>query len=117
MTDGLQIAILIGVIAVAIVGMFLAFRYGYSYRRKVAEIKLGSAEEEAKRIIDNAKSKAVKDAEDINDIKLSTKINVQLITNNTHLTGNERMIMMKTREGIYEALDLAAVWLDDALDN
>ena len=59
----------------------------------------------------------VKEAEDINDIKLSTKINVQLITNNTHLTGNEIMIMMKTRDGIYEALDLAAVWLDDALDN
>ena len=59
----------------------------------------------------------VKEAEDINDIKLSTKINVQLITNNTHLTGNERMIRKKTREGIYEALDLAAVWLDDALDS
>ena len=59
----------------------------------------------------------VKETEDINDIKVSTKINVQLITNNTHLTGNERMIMMKTREGIYEALDLAAVWLDDALDS
>ena len=70
MTDGLQIAILIGVIAVAIVGMFLAFRYGYSYRRKVAEIKLGSAEEEAKRIIDNAKSKAVKDAENTKKEKL-----------------------------------------------
>ncbi len=70
MTDGLQIAILIGVIAVAVVGMFLAFRYGYSYRRKVAEIKLGSAEEEAKRIIDNAKSKAVKDAENTKKEKL-----------------------------------------------
>ena len=59
----------------------------------------------------------VKESEDINNIQVSTKVNVQLITNNTHLTGNERMIMMKTREGLYEALDLAAVWLDDALDN
>ena len=59
----------------------------------------------------------VKETEDFNDIKLSTKINVQLITNNTHLTGNERVIMMKTRDGIYEALDLAAVWLADALDS
>ncbi len=69
-TDGLQIAVLIGVVIVAIIGMFLAFRYGYSYRRKVAEIKINSAEEEAKRIIENAKSKAVKDAENTKKEKL-----------------------------------------------
>ena len=61
--DGIQIAVLVGVVVLAVVGMFLAFRYGYSYRKKVAEGKIGSAEEEAKKIIENAKSKAVKDAE------------------------------------------------------
>ena len=56
--------ILLGVVVViAVIGMFLAFRFGYSYRRKVAELKVGSAEEEAKKIIENAKSKAIKDAE------------------------------------------------------
>ena len=69
-TDGLQIAVLVGVVIVAIIGMFLTFRYGYSYRRKVAEIKINSAEEEAKRIIENAKSKAVKDAENTKKEKL-----------------------------------------------
>ncbi len=68
--DGLYIAIIVGVVLVAVVGMFLAFRYGYSYRRKVAEIKINSAEEEAKRIIENAKSKAVKDAENTKKEKL-----------------------------------------------
>ena len=68
--DGLYIAIIIGVVLVAVVGMFLAFRYGYSYRRKVAESKINSAEEEAKRIIENAKSKAVKDAENTKKEKL-----------------------------------------------
>ena len=43
------IAVVVGVVAAAI-----AFFCGISYRRKVAEQKLGSAEEEAKRII-NAK--------------------------------------------------------------
>ncbi|MBE7023156.1 MAG: ribonuclease Y [Ruminococcaceae bacterium] len=61
--DGIQIAVLVGVVVLAVVGVFLAFRYGYSYRKKVAEGKIGSAEEEAKKIIENAKSKAVKDAE------------------------------------------------------
>lgn len=68
--DGLEIAVLVGIVIVAVIGMFLAFRYGYSYRRKVAEIKINSAEEEAKRIIDNAKSKAVKDAENTKKEKL-----------------------------------------------
>ncbi len=62
--DGIQIAILLAVVViVALIGMFLAFRFGYSYRKKVAELKVGSAEEEAKKIIENAKVKAVKDAE------------------------------------------------------
>lgn len=61
--DGMQIAVILGIVVVAIIGMFLAFRFGYSYRRKVAEFKINSAEEEAKKIIEGAKSKAVKDAE------------------------------------------------------
>ena len=60
---GVQIAIIAAIVVVAVAGMFMAFRFGYSYRRKVAELKVGSAEEEAKKIIENAKSKAVKDAE------------------------------------------------------
>ncbi len=61
--DGLEIAILVGVVIIAIIGVFAAFRFGYSYRRKVAEVKIGSAEEEANRIIEKAKEKSVKDAE------------------------------------------------------
>ena len=60
--EGLEIAIIV-VVVLAIAGMFLAFKYGYSYRKKVAESKIGSAEEEAQKIINNAKNKALKDAE------------------------------------------------------
>ncbi len=68
--DGLQIALFAGIIIVALIASFMAFRFGYSYRRKVAEQKIGNAEEEAKRIIENAKSKAVKDAESSKKEKL-----------------------------------------------
>ncbi len=68
--DGMEIAILIGVVVLAIAGMFLAFRYGYSYRKKVAEVKIGSAEEEAQKIITDAKKKASRDAENTKKEKL-----------------------------------------------
>ncbi len=68
--DGIQIALFSGLVVFAIVGIFVAFRYGYSYRRKVAEMKINSAEEEAKRIIESAKSKAIKDAENTKKEKL-----------------------------------------------
>ena len=68
--DGLQIAVFLGIIIVALICVFAAFRFGYSYRRKVAEMKINSAEEEANRIIEGAKSKSVKDAENTKKEKL-----------------------------------------------
>lgn len=65
----LIITIIAAVVAV-IVAAFLAFKYGYSYRRKVAEMKIGSAEEEAQRVIDAAKKEAVKNAENAKKEKL-----------------------------------------------
>ena len=60
--DGLLIALIV-LAVVAVIGCFLAFKYGYSYRRKIAEFKIGSAEEEALKIVEGAKEKAVKSAE------------------------------------------------------
>ncbi len=57
-------------IVVAIVGMFLAFKYGYSYRKKFAELKIGSAEEEAKRILGEASSRSEKEAERVKKERL-----------------------------------------------
>ncbi|MEE1180796.1 MAG: Rnase Y domain-containing protein, partial [Treponema sp.] len=48
-----------------IVAGFAGFRTGYMYRKKDAENKIGSAEEEAKRILDGAEEKARKDADNI----------------------------------------------------
>ena len=55
--------IIIALIVVALGGSFAAFRYGYSYRKKFAELKIGSAEEEAARIIDSAIEESKKNAE------------------------------------------------------
>lgn len=57
-------------VVVAIAGMFLAFKYGYSYRKKIAESKIGSAEEEAKRILERAESESKKNASNIKKEKL-----------------------------------------------
>ncbi len=65
----LIIAIVAGVVLAVVVGV-LAFKYGYSYRRKVAELKIGSAEEEAQRVIQSAKKEAVKNAENAKKEKL-----------------------------------------------
>lgn len=61
---------MIAVIALGVAGAFLAFRYGYSYRKNFAEVKIGSAEEEAERILSDAETMAKKDAESIKKEKL-----------------------------------------------
>lgn len=57
-------------LAIAVIGCFLSFKYGYAYRRKIAEMKIGSAEEEAQRIVEEAKNEAVKNAESVKKEKL-----------------------------------------------
>ncbi len=63
------IAVIAGVLLAVVAGV-LAFKYGYSYRIKVAEMKIGSAEEEAKRVVDAAKKEAAKAAENAKKEKL-----------------------------------------------
>ncbi|MBQ2890272.1 MAG: ribonuclease Y [Clostridia bacterium] len=65
----LIISIVAGVVLAGVVGIS-AFKYGYSYRKKVAELKIGSAEEEAKRVIEGAKSEAIRNAENAKKEKL-----------------------------------------------
>ena len=63
--------IIIAVLAVvAVAGMFISFKYGYSYRKKFAELKIGSAEEEAKRILESATVESEKEADNIKKEKL-----------------------------------------------
>ena len=59
------ILILIAVIIIGVISAFMSFRYGYAYRKNFAELKIGSAEEEAERILNDAAAAAEKDAENI----------------------------------------------------
>ena len=48
------IIVTIALVITAIISTILAFRFGMAYRKKISEVEIGSAEEEAKRIIDEA---------------------------------------------------------------
>lgn len=57
-------------IVAGVAGTFMAFKYGYSYRKKFAELKIGSAEEEAERILVDAADKSKKYADNVKKEKL-----------------------------------------------
>ncbi len=61
---------MIVVFLLGVAAAFAAFKYGYSYRKKFAEVKIGSAEEEAERILSEASKTAEKDAENIKKERL-----------------------------------------------
>lgn len=57
----------------------------------------------------------IKESENSNGLEMTSKAKIALITNQTHLTGKERPVKKAEREGLFDALDLAYVWLDDVL--
>lgn len=97
--------IIIALAVVAIVGSFVSFKYGYSYRKKFAELKIGSAEEEAKRLIETAISQSEKDADNIKKEKLleakeeihklRSELNKEIKDRRNELQRQERRIQQK----------------------
>lgn len=59
----------------------------------------------------------IKDSEEINNLKVASDVSVQLVTNKTKLQGAERIIKSSKKSSLYAALDLGAVWLEDAVSN
>lgn len=57
-TELILVIALAVVLVLAVVSAFVAFRYGISYRKKIAEAEFGSAEEKAKQIVEDAKKTA-----------------------------------------------------------
>ena len=58
----ISVAILLILISVVVFGLFIAFfsfRFGMIYRKKIAEGKIGSAEERAKKILDDAEKEVL----------------------------------------------------------
>ena len=52
-SSDILVCVIVGIIAL-VVGLIIAFPVGVAYRRKVAEAELGSAEEEARRIVNES---------------------------------------------------------------
>lgn len=57
-TETILVVALAILLVLAVVSAFVAFRYGISYRKKIAEAEFGSAEEKAKKIVDEARKTA-----------------------------------------------------------
>ena len=58
---------------------------------------------------------SVKESENVGGLEITSKARVALLTNQTHMEGKERPVKKADREGLFDALDLAYVWLEDAL--
>lgn len=54
--------------------------------------------------------------EKVNELDVSTSVDIELVMNNPALSEKERLIKKAHREGLYKALDIAEIWLEDALN-
>ena len=50
-----------------------------------------------------------------NDIELATKVSVQLQLTDPSIKSKDRIVKKTETSGLYEAMDIAAIWLDRAL--
>lgn len=51
----------------------------------------------------------------VNDEEIADSINVKLLSNNTSLPVASRIIREGTRNGLYNAMEIGAIWLERAL--
>lgn len=58
---------------------------------------------------------AVNQTEEVNGLQVATDVTVSLQTNSG--SGKEKVLKKVDREGLYRALDLAEVWLENALED
>ena len=57
----------------------------------------------------------VLDTKKVNELNTATKVSVELQMNNPALPARKRVIKKAEREGLYKALDVGTVWIEDAL--
>ena len=50
------------------------------------------------------------------DLEVGSTVTVQLITNNSKKLEGERIIRQSTKDGLFDALDVGVVWLEEALE-
>lgn len=57
----------------------------------------------------------VQDSAKLEDVKLSRKVSVQLQLTDPDISSRDRVVKSTERDGLYAALDIAAIWLERAL--
>lgn len=57
----------------------------------------------------------IHDSKNVKDMNLSGKISVKLIMTDETKNPLERIVKSSEKEGLYKAMDIANIWLDDAL--
>ncbi len=56
------------------------------------------------------------ETKDLNDLKLATKVAVQLQRTAPDIKARDRVVKKSEKEGFYTALDVGSVWLERALN-
>jgi len=93
--------VLIAVAAIFALLNIMSFRFGISYRKKIAEAKLGSAEAEANSILENAKKSAKSQAREIaleakeENQKLRTAFEAEMKDRRREISAQEKRINQK----------------------
>lgn len=59
----------------------------------------------------------INEGESIADLKMSGKVAIQLLNTDDDLSPKDKIVKKSEKEGLFNALDLGAVWLERALKN
>ena len=82
---------------------------GHPLRRKDNMIYFGSMAEKYIILLQILDTKKVK------DLDVATKVSVQLQLTDPDLKSRDRVVKKSEKESLYQAMDVASVWLDRAL--
>lgn len=57
----------------------------------------------------------ITDDKDLEDIKLATRVSLQLQLTDPTIKSKDRIVKKTETDGLYQAMDIAAIWLERAL--
>jgi len=57
----------------------------------------------------------IKSSKKLDDLDIADKVSVSLIHTDDNMSPKDRIIKSSEKDGLYEALDLGAIWLERAL--
>ena len=55
------------------------------------------------------------DSKKVQDMDVATKVSIQLQLTDTSVRAKDRIVKASVKDGLYDAMDIASIWLDRAL--